>query len=458
MKKLFVLLAVATILSACNSGGEGELTGVLGRAPSYDQTPYGMTRVPTGSFTMGPSDQDVPWALNAKAKTVSLTAFWMDQTEITNNEYRQFVYWVRDSLAYRLLGEQIDEYFISENKFGETIDPPLIDWSKEINWGGQEEHEILAPLFYPKNERFFNLKRIDTRKLIYHYFWIDYKQAAQKFTFDNQIRRRYNYKTGQYDGEVYNEEGVKVPVKDRSSFIMEGETPIYPDTLCWISDFTNSYNEPMANTYFSNPSFDDYPVVGVNWVEARAFCIWRTRLKNNALRANGQNATNNYQLPTEAQWEYAARGGLQLVAYPWGGYYTRDDEGCFMANYKPLRGNYAEDGETTTRKTASYEANDYGLYDMAGNVSEWTRNAFDESAYSFTHDMNPDYEYNALPSDPPVLKRKVIRGGSWKDIGYFLQNGTRSYEYQDTAKSYIGFRCVRAYLGASEDALSSNIY
>ncbi|PLX10278.1 MAG: gliding motility-associated lipoprotein, partial [Marinilabiliales bacterium] len=90
-----------------------------------------------------------------------------------------------------------------------------------------------------------------------------------------------------------------------------------------------------------------------------------------------------------------------------------------------------------------------GLFDMAGNVAEWTANAFDESAYSFMHDMNPDYKYEALPDDPPSMKRKSIRGGSWKDIGYFLQNGTRTYEFQDSAKSYIGFRCVRSYLGVN---------
>ena len=61
--------------------------------------------------------------------------------------------------------------------------------------------------------------------------------------------------------------------------------------------------------------------------------------------------------------------------------------------------------------------------------------------------LNPDYTYNARPDDPPVMKRKVIRGGSWKDIGYFMQNGTRTYEYQDTTKSYIGFRCVRPVMG-----------
>ena len=133
--------------------------------------------------------------------------------------------------------------------------------------------------------------------------------------------------------------------------------------------------------------------------------------------------------------------------YPWGGYYTRNKEGCFLANFKPLRGNYIDDGGSTTLPVGTYQPNEYGLYDMAGNVAEWTSNAYDESAYVFSHDLNPDYKYNARPDDPPVLKRKVIRGGSWKDIGYYLQCGVRSYEYQDTAKSYIGFRCVRSYLG-----------
>ena len=161
----------------------------------------------------------------------------------------------------------------------------------------------------------------------------------------------------------------------------------------------------------------------------------------------GEPFVHDYRLPTETEWEYAARGGLDLSKFPWGGPYTRNNLGCFLANFKPLRGNYVDDGGFYTLPVATYEPNDFGLYDMAGNVAEWTSNAFDESAYSFVHDMNPDYHYEALPADPPALKRKVIRGGSWKDIGYYLQCGTRTYEYQDSTKSYIGFRCVRQYLG-----------
>jgi formylglycine-generating enzyme required for sulfatase activity len=87
---------------------------------------------------------------------------------------------------------------------------------------------------------------------------------------------------------------------------------------------------------------------------------------------------------------------------------------------------------------------------MAGNAAEWTSNAFDESAYDFAHDLNPDYVYEAQDNEANVLKRKVIRGGSWKDVGYYLQTSSRTYEYQDTAKCYIGFRCVQTYLGRAK--------
>ena len=85
---------------------------------------------------------------------------------------------------------------------------------------------------------------------------------------------------------------------------------------------------------------------------------------------------------------------------------------------------------------------------MAGNVAEWCNTAYDESAYEIMHDLNPEFDYRAKEGeDGTTQKRKVIRGGSWKDISYFIQCGSRSYEYQDTAKSYIGFRCVMTYLG-----------
>jgi len=443
MNKLLTTLGVIVLLflSSCGSRtGNGELVGVGQRGKWFEPKPYGMVQIPRGSFTMGPNDQDVAWALNATTKTVSVESFWMDETEITNNEYRQFVYWVRDSIARQLLGQQFEEFLIAEDDNGNPIDPPFINWDERLDWNDEEYVEILEEMYLPEHERFFRNTEIDTRKLKYQYEWVDLQQAAKK-------SNRYNYETGEYEGMVDDYKGGRKQIEDRSSFIMKEALNIYPDTLCWIQDFTYSYNDPWTKRYFWHPGYDDYPVVGVSWKQATAFSIWRTRFHNSALKAEGDYPVQDYRLPTESEWEYAARGGIAQNMYPWGGNYTRNDQGCFLANFKPLRGNYVDDGGLVTLPVGSYEPNEYGLYDMAGNVAEWTSGAYDESAYSFTHDMNPNYEYNALPDDPPALKRKVIRGGSWKDIGYYMQCATRTYEYQDTAKSYIGFRCVRTHLG-----------
>jgi formylglycine-generating enzyme len=455
MKKIIYFAILTSIFVSCKSKApNGELVGVPDRKTFYEPEPYGMTYIPMGSFTMGPNDEDVAFAITAQAKTVSIDPFWMDITEITNNEYRQFVFWVRDSITRRMLVKaDIDGYKaeIDPNRTydGYDHDDPAtcyLNWEKPIEWNSanEEYQEAMKDIFLPVHERFYRRKEVDANKLIYEYYWVDLKQAAKK---SNRYNFNEDFTKGEYKGEVINSKGVKEPLKDRSSFIMSAKINVYPDTLVWMSDYTYSYNEPYAKSYFWHPAFDNYPVVGVNWKQANAFCIWRTQLMRDYLSKKGDVPFQDYRLPTEAEWEYAARGGLMLSMYPWGGPYTRNNTGCFIANFKPLRGNYGDDGANETVEVARFSPNEWGLYDMAGNVAEWTSNAFDESAYSFTHDLNPDYVYNALSTDPPALKRKVIRGGSWKDIGFYLQVGTRTYEYQDTAKSYIGFRCVRSFLG-----------
>ncbi|TXB63909.1 SUMF1/EgtB/PvdOfamily nonheme iron enzyme [Vicingus serpentipes] len=430
MKRILILLAVV-VLYAC-SKGNGELIGVQGREEWYQPDPFGMLFIPMGSYNMGPSDQDVPYSLTAQTRTVSVQAFYMDQTEISNNEYRQFVYWVRDSMARRIMAEEVDEeaFSIAENDYGEEIDPPLLDWYTKLKWDEPEAREALEPMFYSPAERFYRRRELDARKLNYEYYWIDYRRAAKRESRDSE-------------DHAFS--------MDRSKFIMRDVINVYPDTLAWIHDLTYSFNEPMTKNYFWHPAYDDYPVVGVSWKQATAFCIWRTQLLESFLIGNGSAIVNDFRLPTESEWEWAARGGLDLSPYPWGGPYIRNSRGCFLGNFKPMRGNYIDDGGFHTVKINSYNPNDFGLYCMAGNVAEWTSNAFDESAYNFAHDLNPDYMYDAKENDPPSLKRKVIRGGSWKDVGYYLQTSTRTYEYQDTAKCYIGFRCVMTYLGRAKD-------
>jgi gliding motility-associated lipoprotein GldK len=327
---------------------------------------------------------------------------------------------------------------------GNQIEPNVINWEEKIEAEEENTKAAIEEMYYPPEERFNGKKQIDVRKLNYSYFWVDYQSAA-KATY------KYDYanNTGKYEGQVTALDGTRSDVKDRSSFIKHNIINIYPDTLCWIRDFTYSFNDPQAAQYFWHPSFDDYPVVGVSWVQATAFSIWRTDFMNSALRKSGVADVSQYRLPLETEWEYAARGGLDLSMYPWGGPYTRNDKGCFLANFKPLRGNYIDDGNVYAGKVASYEPNEYGLYDMSGNVAEWTSCAYHPSAYIFQHDLQPNYEYNATPQDPPVMKRKVIRGGSWKDIAYFLQTSSRDYEYQDSTKSFVGFRNVRSYIGVN---------
>ena len=123
MKKLiYFILVVLTFTSCTTQSSNGHLIGASGRPVWYQADPYGMLYIKSGAFNMGQSDQDVPSTNNNKTKTVSVAAFYMDQTEITNNEYRQFVNWVRDSIALRMLAENIDEEQFLIKTYDDNLD------------------------------------------------------------------------------------------------------------------------------------------------------------------------------------------------------------------------------------------------------------------------------------------------------------------------------------------------
>jgi formylglycine-generating enzyme len=417
MKKLLKLSFLLLIMAAvsCGKRENGQLTGVFDRPVWKGINPYGMVYVPSGTLHIGPSDQDVSNTFVQRQRTISIQGFYMDDTEITNNEYRQFVYWVRDSIAHTYLDHYVDD---------EETGDQFVDWEMEIDW----EDEILQDLFYQGDDRFAGKKEYDVDKFWFEYEWYDWQAAAND----------------DYRGHKLDARG-----KPRNTYIKRKKVKVYPDTLVWVRDFAYSYNEPMTRNYFHHPAFDDYPVVGVDWHMANAFSYWRTKLWNTYEVKSSNVNSEDFRLPTEHEWEWAARGGHELAPYPWGGYYVRNAKGCILANFKPGRGNYPEDGGLYTVKADAYFPNDYGLYNMAGNVAEWTSSSYEDNAYSFLHDLNPDNRYDAKEDDPEAYKRKVTRGGSWKDVMFFLQNGSRSYEYQDTTKSYVGFRCVLTYLGRS---------
>ncbi|GAA3557117.1 gliding motility lipoprotein GldK [Snuella lapsa] len=444
MKKFLVITTVLTLLASCGSKDRGELVGVKGKK-WHPEKPYGMELVPGGAFIMGKADDDLAGVHDAPAKTVTVRAFYMDETEITNSEYRQFVNWVRDSIVrtkLAILADEVgmtpDDGGIGEYAFKDADTANMTVYEKYMfeNYSGlgptgyegrklnkdidlvfdineyPDEYyaEVMDTMYLPIEESYNGQRTWDVKKFKFQYTYMDIQKAAHNRSLA------------------------------RKDVLVKEEIEVYPDTTTWIRDFAYSYNEPMHNDYFWHDAYGEYPVVGVTWKQAKAFCQWRTLWKNAYQKSKGTAFVNSFRLPSEAEWEYAARGGLQAATFPWGGPYARNDRGCFMANFKPVRGDYAADQALYTVEAKSYEPNDYNLYNMAGNVSEWVNASYDPSSYEYVSTVNPNVNDNNN-------QRKVVRGGSWKDVAYFLQVSSRDYEYADSARSYIGFRTVQDYMG-----------
>ena len=469
MKKLLFIALVTTVIVTGCSQPKGQLVGIYGSAKP-EEMPYGMVFVQRGSFNMGANDQSITWAMQPTQKTVSIDAFWMDQTEITNGEYRQFVYWVRDSIVLTALArnevefgldpEESEYYTLRYDPYDESKDPDtVLNWRARIPWNARWEYEMddeEKGVFRAVNSVYFNGadklygKQLNSHKMIYYYKYVAYDQAARPGNSFDTNKASYNERATVTVDSSFFRDGkivdtvIEKPLSVRGDLISTKIINIYPDTMCWMTEFAYSFNEPAMLNYFSHPSYGQFPVVGITWEQAEAFCHWRTKIHGDVRNLP---RIQEYRLPTDAEWEYAARGGRHNALYPWGGPYVRDYKGCFMANFKPMRGNYTEDGYLIPSQVGSFDPNDWGLFDMSGNVAEWTSTAYDNTLPYFTLDMNPSYEYNAKSTDPKIMKRKVIKGGSWKDVGAYLQCGVTDWEYQDKCRPSIGFRCVRSYIG-----------
>ncbi len=350
-----------------------------------------------------------------------------------------------------------------------------------------------------------------------------------------------------------------------------------PDTLSWREEL--AYNEPYIQNYFRHPAYSDYPVVGVSWLQANAYCAWRTDrvneqvlvekgiLTHDVAQSNqnifttdtylagmyqgtaGKKPQENsdgtarsvrwedgillptYRLPTEAEWEYAALGLIgnadnELLSdrkmFPWNGTYMRESDkktkGRMKANFTRGRGDLMgmagslNDRADIASTIKSYEPNDYGLYCMAGNVNEWVFDVYRPLSNRDVAEFQPfrgnvftvpkkDENGNLMRDDYGVMRLdtladyrnfkdgdpnsqiiegnqwtavqnnttkdmyiqddrqgyfsslmgddvRVYKGGSWKDRPYWLTPGTRRYLQETKSQRDLGFRCAMTRVGS----------
>lgn len=263
-----------------------------------------------------------------------------------------------------------------------------------------------------------------------------------------------------------------------------------PSELVWSGQM--SFNDMYQSYYYKFPGFNFYPVAGVSWSKANAYSKWRTEFVQNLLRQDRKLdstlsksqliergiALADYRLPTEAEWEYAAKAmiGTQYFEenqensriYPWDGRGLRNPynarksakQGDFLANFKRGRGDYGgisgnerNDGEIILTNVYELPPNDYGLYHMAGNMNEWVQDIYRPLSFQDFDDLNPvrkdgtlddisNYEVSMLSDE-----LRVYKGGSWRDVAYWLAPGTRRYMHQDSATNHVGFRCAMISIG-----------
>jgi len=406
-----------------------------------------MVLVPGGNIEMG-TGIDPLWGDSVPRKLVAVSPFWMDETEVTNKQYREFVYWVRDSIIRERLadpaygGDPTYKVLVRPESQNAPVGQRL-NWQKSIPWKNPTQRQAAAINSVVNGNPYAADKGgLAISSLNYKYEWFDSKSyyAFMAKMREGEAKSIVITKDTAYvnmRGDVIRETLSRNSHGDKVDFTNTYIVNIYPDVMTWMTDFANAKSEQYTQNYFSSKSYDNFPVVGVSWEAADAYCAWRTDRYLN----DGKCSTDGfegYRLPTEAEWEFGARNGRSELDYPWYSNDTHTTDGLAHANFRA-----SKDLKDLVSPVATFLPNRFGLYDMAGNVAEWTTTTFTESVDRMADEANPDFSYRAVLADPAILKRKIIKGGSWKDAT--VRSGDRSVEFQDKARSFVGFRCVRSW-------------
>lgn len=373
--------------------------------PVDGKTPQGMVLVGRGHIRMG-LEKDSIWATATPVRDISVDDFMMDRTEVTNRQYMAFVNDIKDRLITAMVSDSTSRYFKDRS-------------------GAEESLYITNPVTGEKAVR--------RSALTYRYETYDYTASVRN---DGSMTVSKDTAYISEDGVIVREK-VTRPKGSAYDYVNTYITEIYPDTTCWINDFPNAGNGLYTKFYFTHPDYRDYPVVGVTWEQANAYCAWRTEMLKEEL-GEDYGDTQPFRLPTEAEWEYAARGNASYT-FPWEENTAGRNVAMFRANFMAAEGDYTKDGNIITARVGVYPPNAHGLYDMAGNVAEWTATPFTETGVNDMNNINP--QYGVTNADNNIIS---VRGGSWKDPESHIRSAWRQKEYKDTPRSYIGFRCARS--------------
>ena len=291
---------------------------------------------------------------------------------------------------------------------------------------------------------------------------------------------------------------TEITNNDYREFLFDMKKKVSADSLLKLEPSENvwsgamSFNDLYQSYYFRFPGFNFYPVAGVSWTQANVYSKWRTEFVQELVRKEREIdstftknqliergvALADFRLPNEAEWEYAAKAmiGTQYLdenqeygrIYPWDGRGVRNPynvkrkgkQGDFLANFKRGRGDYAgisgnqrNDGDILPTNVYDMAPNDFGLYHMAGNMNEWVYDVYRPLTFQDADDLNPlrkdgiyDEEEN-YETSMFTDEIRVYKGGSWKDVAYWLAPGTRRFMHQDSATNNIGFRCAMISIG-----------
>ncbi|MCO6359259.1 gliding motility-associated lipoprotein GldJ/gliding motility-associated lipoprotein GldJ,TIGR03530 [Roseivirga pacifica] len=484
-----------------NKGGTSSTTGaayatendLLGYKPYDDQAlpnPPGMVFVQGGRTVLGSFEQDLYGSRDNIERTVTVNSFFMDETEVTNKNWKEYVHYQFYPMDIPLpRNVEIEDPANNNAQGGGTQIPPYIpDWTRGHN--GQSKEEI------EPNDA----------------VW------SSDFSFNDVYAENYYSNPGFNDYPVVGVTWRQVSdfCKWRTDFvnmriIFDMEIEMLPDAFVeefFVKQDDDSYFFGVGGTPLTGTG-GGAAGAGSQMVSMDEFDRWQQEViqyinepANRGTFIERGIYLPDFRLPNEAEWEYAAKATIGTVyldeneeygrIYPWDGRGTRNpygkNRGDQLANFKRGRGDYAgiaggvnNDGSVTPEKVGGREPNDFNLFNMAGNVSEWVFDTYRPLAFQEFEDMNPvrkplgdndvsdpqsnygweeadpekkgqitkttpDATYRSLVND----RSKVYKGGSWKDVAYWMAPGTRRYLDMDKATNTIGFRCAMISIGTQQ--------